>query len=155
VSCRIRAALIVIAAATLSCSSEVTSRADVAGTWRLQQEGLPELVLRADGGFDLQVGSKVRVPAEGRCRDAAAVLDECGARRYWDRSGAKVRLWDVFVVSNGQHGQILGMFDDPKHPPPCECKVLDPEVFELRDANTMVFRSVKAVRVKPPATNSD
>jgi hypothetical protein len=76
-------------------------------------------------------------------------------KQHWDRRGDKVLFWPAFVVSNQRGaGSFLGMFnmyDKPRRPdaPPCECKVQEePEVFELRDANTMALGKEIAVRVR-------
>jgi hypothetical protein len=123
---------------------ETTSRDELAGTWRA---GTTEVHLYADGRYDGPL------TVDRACDDDQAVVDACKARQRWDRRGDHVRFFPAFVVSNRNRsagGGFLGLFNTSRRDaPPCECKVQsEPEVFELRDPDTIAQGKEVAVRVK-------
>lgn len=127
--------------ALAACSSEPTSRDDLAGTWHA---GSQEFHLRADGSYE----GRVRV--EDRCRDDTAAIAACMAKQHWDRRGDKVRVWTAFLMFHYPNPAYMGMFKEPgrEGAPPCDCYVREePRVFELRDQNTLTRSDEDMVRV--------
>lgn len=134
-----------LAGALAACSSENTSRAELAGTWRGARAGSPPIELRADGSVDMPLTTD---PA---CADDPGIAG-CKARARWDRRGDRVRLWPAMLVASAPGGgSFAGMFAGSPGPGAgaCVCKV-DPEptFVEIRDRDTLAVGDEVIARVR-------
>jgi hypothetical protein len=133
------------AVAATGCTSESTSRDELAGTWR-SARGSSTVELRADGSVDMPLTT------DQRCSDDAAGIAACKAKARWDRRGAHVRLWPAMLVSHGSGGEgFIGMYDNAagSGSPACVCKV-DPEptLVDIRDRDTLAVGDEVITRVR-------